>query len=287
IPLDNLIFKQAPAWNGTLNVTSALSPSLTNEFIFGASQNNLTLDPTNANAATYSGFGFTFAQPFPYPSNQFYNIQFSGISGLKNTSDAASPGIAGTNGYSQFPYKNSNTTFDIYDNVSKVVGTHTAKAGFYYQRSRKDQAAGDSATIVFNNNANNPNNTGNPFANALLGEFDTFREPNIGVFQGQYRSTNIEWYLQDNWKVTPRLTIDYGMRFYLIYPQYDARNQDYYFVPDKWDPSKAVRLYRQTCKGGVFPCSGQNIQAYDPALAANPVIAAQNPALLKDGSLVG
>ncbi|HMB28094.1 MAG TPA: carboxypeptidase regulatory-like domain-containing protein, partial [Blastocatellia bacterium] len=271
IPLDNLIFKQAPAWNGTLNVTSALSPSLTNEFIFGASQNNLTLDPTDANAATYKGFGFNFALPFPnYPANQFFNIQFSGIAGLKNTSDAASPGIAGTNGYSQFPYKNSNTTFDIYDNVSKVVGTHTAKAGFYYQRSRKDQAAGDSAAINFSNNTNNPRNTGHPYANALLGEFDTFRQPNIGVFQGQYRSTNVEWYLQDNWKVNSRLTLDYGMRFNLIYPQYDARNQDYYFVPSKFDPAKAVRLYRPTCDNGAFVdgdfcASPSNQHAYDPA----------------------
>src|SRR5262247_1891023 len=288
IPFDNLNFKQAPAWNGALNVTSALSPTLTNEFIFGASQNNLTLDPTDANAATYSGFGFNFPLPFPnYPANQFFNIQLSGIAGLKNTSDAASPGIAGTNGYSQFPYKNSNTTFDIYDNVSKVIGTHTAKAGFYYQRSRKDQAAGDSATIVFSNNANNPNNTGYPFANALLGEFDTFRQPNIGVFQGQYRSTNVEWYVQDNWKVNSRLTLDYGMRFNLIYPQYDKRQQDYYFVPSRFDPAKAVRLYRQTCKGGTFPCSGTNIQAYDPRLAANPVDAAKNLSILKDGSLVG
>src|SRR5215468_4344014 len=248
IPFDNLIFKQAPAWNSTLNVTSALSPTLTNEFIFGASQNNLTLDPTNADAATYKGFGFNFPLPFPnYPANQFFNIQFSGITGLRNTSDAASPGIAGTNGYSQFPYKNSNTTFDIYDNVSKVIGTHTTKAGFYYQRSRKDQAAGDSATIVFANNTNNPNNTGYPYANALLGEFDSFREPNTGVFQGQYRSTNVEWYLQDNWKVNSRLTVDFGMRFSLIYPQYDARQQDYYFVASKFDQAKAVRLYRQTC----------------------------------------
>jgi carboxypeptidase family protein/TonB-dependent receptor-like protein len=294
IPLDNLIFKQAPAWNGTVNVTSALSPTLTNEFIFGASQNNLTLDPTDPNAATFAGFGFdnNFKLPFAYPSNQFFNIQFSNINGLKNTSDAQNPGIAGTNGYSQFPYKNSNTTFDIYDNVSKVIGTHTAKAGFYYQRSRKDQAAGDSATIVFSNNANNPNNTGYPFANALLGQFDSFKEPNIGVFQGQYRSTNVEWYLQDNWKVNSRLTLDYGMRFNLIYPQYDARHQDYYFVPSKFDPAKAVRLYRQTCiNGATFPCSGQNIKAYDPAMFASPAAAQQaamtNPNALLDGSFVG
>jgi hypothetical protein len=279
IPFDNLIFKQAPAWNSTINVTSALSPTLTNEFIFGASQNNLTLDPTVADAASYSGIGFNFALPFPnYPPVQWFNITFGGVTNQN---------FGGTTGYSQYPYKNSNTTFDIYDNVSKVVGVHTLKAGFYYQRSRKDQAAGDSAAISFSNNTNNPLNSGHPYANALLGNFDTFREPNIGVFQGQYRSTNVEWYMQDNWKVNSRLTLDYGMRFNLIYPQYDARHQDYYFVPSKFDPAKAVRLYRQTCKGGTFPCSGTNLQAYDPALAATPVIAANTPSILKDGSLIG
>jgi len=260
IPFDNLIFKQAPAWNGTINVTSALSPTLTNEFIFGASQNNLTLDPSVANAASYSGIGFNFALPFAgYPASQWFNITFGGVTNQN---------FGGTTGYSQYPYKNSNTTFDIYDNVSKVFGTHTLKAGFYYQRSRKDQAAGDSASIAFSNNVNNPNNTGHPYANALLGEFDTFREPNIGIFQGQYRSTNIEWYLQDNWKVNSKLTLDYGMRFSLIYPQYDARQQDYYFVPEKFDASKAVRLYKPTCVAGTFAsggCSSANQRAFDPA----------------------
>lgn len=274
IPFDNLIFKQAPAWNGTLNVTSVLSPTLTNEFIFGASQNNLTLDPTNPSAGSYSGFGFDFALPFQgYPASQFFNVTFGGITDQN---------FGGTNGYSQFPYKNSNTTFDIYDNVSKVVGTHTLKAGFYYQRSRKDQAAGDSAAISFSNNVNNPNNTGHPYANALLGNFDTFRQPNIGVFQGQYRSTNIEWYLQDNWKVNNRLTLDYGMRFNLIYPQYDKRNQDFYFVPEKYDPAKAVRLYRPTCAKdkfvtGQFCASNADRFAYDPA----------NPGKLLPSFLVG
>src|SRR5215510_5746416 len=262
IPFDNLVFKQAPAWNGALNLTSALSPSLTNEFIFGASQNNLTLDPTVADAASYSGIGFNFPLPFAgYPAAQWFNISFGGVTNQN---------FGGTTGYSQYPYKNSNTTFDIYDNVSKVVGIHTLKAGFYYQRSRKDQAAGDSAAISFSNNTNNPLNSGHPYANALLGNFDTFREPNIGVFQGQYRSTNVEWYLQDNWKVNSRLTLDFGMRFNLIYPQFDKRQQDYYFVPSKFDPAKAVRLYRPTCVAGKFVndkfcATNADQRAYDPA----------------------
>jgi hypothetical protein len=271
IPFDNLIFKQAPAWNSTLNVTSTLSPTLTNEFIFGASQNNLTLDPTVANAASYSGIGFNFATPFPYPATQWFNITFGGI---------ANNNFGGTTGYSQFPYKNSNTTFDLYDNVSKVWGTHTAKAGFYFQRSRKDQVAGNSAQLNFSHNVNNPNNTGHPYANALLGEFNTYQQPNIGIIQGQYRSSSYEWYLQDNWKVNNRLTLDYGIRLSWIRPQFDKRFQDYFFVADKFDPAKAVRLYRPTCVAGTFAlggCSSANQRAYDPA----------NPSALLPAYLVG
>ncbi len=271
IPFDNLIFKQAPAFNGTLNVTSTLSPTLTNEFIFGGSQNNLTLDPTVENAASYSGIGFNFALPFSYPESQWFNITFGGT---------PNQNFGGTTGYSQFPYKNSNTTFDIYDNVSKVWGLHTMKAGFYYQRSRKDQAAGNSAAINFSHNVNNPNNTGHPYSNALLGEFNTYSQPNIGVFQGQYRSTNVEWYVQDNWKVNSRLTLDYGLRFNLIYPQFDKREQDYYFVPERFNPAQTVRLYRSTCVAGTFAaggCSSANQRAIDP----------NNPNTLLPAFLVG
>jgi carboxypeptidase family protein/TonB-dependent receptor-like protein len=264
LPIDVLNFKQAPAFNGTFNVTTTLSPTLTNEFVFGGSQNNLTLDPTDPNAATYSGFGFNWPTPFPYPASQFINITFSGINGIRNTGDNVSPGIGGTNGYSQFPYKNSNTTFDFYDNVSKVLGTHTAKAGIYVQRSRKDQAAGNSMAINFNNNGANPNNAGHPFANALLGNFDNLTQPTIGIYQGQYRSTNVEWYLQDNWKVNRKLTLDYGMRFNWIQPQYDQRLQGGFFNPSAYDPAQAVSLYQRSCKPGTFPCSGNDVMALNP-----------------------
>jgi hypothetical protein len=241
-PLTPTIFKQGPAWNASLNVTSSLSSTLTNEFIFGPSQNNLTLDPENPTAATFAGIGLTFAPPFPYAPGQFININFGGISGQT---------FGAITNYDRFPYKNSNTTFDFYDNISKVWGTHTSKAGIYVQRSRKDQAAGGSMTINFGVNAQNPGNTGHPYANALLGNFDSLTEPTRPVYQGQYRSTNVEWFVQDNWKVNQRLTLDYGLRFVWMQPQYDQRLQDAYFDPNLFDPSKQVQLYRRGRANGA------------------------------------
>ncbi len=243
IPLDNLVFKQAPAWNGAFNITSTLSPTLTNEFIFGASMNTLTLDPSNQDAATYSGFGFNFGLPYSYPATQFININFSGTPNQT---------FAGSNGYAQFPYKNTNPIFDFYDNVSKVWGTHTVKAGVYIQRNRKDTPAGGSMSIVFSNNINNPGNTGHPYANALLGNFDSFNQPTRPIYQVQFRYTNVEWYLQDNWKASNKLTLDYGLRFTWFQPQYDQRLASSFFVPEKYDPAKAVRLYRRATSGLAF-----------------------------------
>ena len=260
-PLTPTIFKQGPARNAALNVTTNISPTLVNEFLFGPSQNNLTLNPVNPDAGTMKGIGLTFTPPFPYNPAQFVNINFS-ASGIPNQ---VFGGIGPTQGqstgynYSQFPYKNSNTTFDFLDNVSKVWGKHLLKLGFFAQRSRKDQAAGNSMGITFQHNTANPNNAAHPYANALLGNFDSMQEPQKSIFQGQYRNTNVEWYVQDNFRLTKKLALDYGLRFYWIQPQYDQRLQAGYFNPALWDSSNAVRLYRPV------GADGNTTGAYDPA----------------------
>src|SRR5215831_2469 len=263
-PLTPTIFRQGPAWNAALNVLTVLSPTLTNEFIFGPSQNNLTLDPQNAAAATFAGIGLTFQPPFPYAPGQFININFGGIPNQT---------FAAITNYDRFPYKNSNTTFDFYDNISKVWGPHTSKAGIYVQRSRKDQAAGGSMTINFGINSQNPGNAGHPYANALLGNFDSLVEPTRPVYQGQYRSTNVEWFIQDNWRVSRRLTLDYGLRFVWIQPQYDQRLQDAYFNPNLFDPSKAVRLYqRGRANGADYAFDSRNPSVHLPAFLIARII---------------
>jgi hypothetical protein len=42
--------------------------------------------------------------------------------------------------------------------------------------------------------------------------------------RGLYRYTNIEFCLQDKWKITPRLTLDYGLRMAWYQPWYDSSN---------------------------------------------------------------
>ena len=76
---------------------------------------------------------------------------------------------------------------------------------------------------------------------------------------------NLELYLQDNWKATRRLTLDYGVRFYYLTPQWDRTLQASTFLPDRYDAANAARLYRPVCIG-AYPCSGPSLRGMDPAL---------------------
>jgi hypothetical protein len=82
----------------------------------------------------------------------------------------------------------------------------------------------------------------------------------------EWRYQNFEWYLQDNWKPNGRLTLDYGVRFYYLTPQWDKTLQASNFLPDQFDPNAAASLYVPVCIG-ASPCSGNNRRGIDPRLA--------------------
>jgi hypothetical protein len=56
-----------------------------------------------------------------------------------------------------------------------------------------------------------PNNTQDGYANAFLGDFTSYTE---GRIVGNYWYTDIEAFIQDNWRVSRRVTLDLGIRFY-------------------------------------------------------------------------
>ena len=75
---------------------------------------------------------------------------------------------------------------------------------------------------------------------------------------------NTEFYIQDNWKLNSRMTLDYGVRFTHQGPQYDKNQQMSNFFPEQWNPSQAQTLYIPGCSNGATICSGNTLNAMDP-----------------------
>jgi Carboxypeptidase regulatory-like domain len=165
---------------------------------------------------------------------------------------------------------NVNRTQDVAVSLTKVMGRHTAKAGYYFQYSWKAQTAGVGAATPYNGNINFQNDTNNPldtgfgFANAALGIFSAYGQQSR-FLEGGYKYVNNEFYLQDNWKVNRKFTLDYGLRFVGQQPQYESYGLASNFLPDKYSLANATVLYRPVCAPGVAsPCSGQNIRSLNP-----------------------
>ena len=165
-----------------------------------------------------------------------------------------------------FPgFLNVNRTWDLSLSVTKVAGRHTLKAGFFNTQSYKaQQRANWNGTINFGNDSNNPIDSGFGYANAVLGIFSSYSQASNYV-EGNFVYRNTEGYVQDNWKVSNRLTFDYGLRFVQQGPQYDELGQASNFLPERWNSAEAPLLYVAACANGAGTCTGANRQAQNPA----------------------
>lgn len=166
-------------------------------------------------------------------------------------------------------FLNKNATDDISFSITKVSGRHTYKAGFYNTHSWKAQQQNSGATFgtyTFTNATTNPLDSGFPFANALLGIVNSYNHASTYI-EGTYVYDNTEGYIQDNWKLNSRFTLDYGVRFVRQQPQYDSLGQASNFFPTEWSASAAPLLYGAGCSTGVT-CTGNNRQARHPVTGA-------------------
>jgi len=148
--------------------------------------------------------------------------------------------------------------------ITKVIGRHTFKGGYYYGRSVQKRGQGNIfGTINFGNDTLNPLDTGFGFSNAALGIFSSYAQLSRWG-EGAYTSINHEGFIQDNWKLGTRLTLDYGMRLVHQVPNHDQYYNDSNFFPNQWKASEAPRLYAFGCDTGVYPCAAANRRAMDP-----------------------
>ena len=238
--------------NGSINATTVL------EVTFGQSHNFIDILPNNPKF-NRAGLNLTDV-PLLFPDAVQIDSPPQFV--FNGGRIANGPNIGSNNA----PFFNFNTTRDWSVNLSKITGSHSLKFGFFWQNSFKPQSsfANNNGQYNFVDNAQNPFDTGFGFANAAIGVFNSFNQASDYVI-GQYRYNNVEFYAQDNWKVTGRLTFDYGMRFYLIQPQFDEALQTGNFLPDRFSAANAPLLYRPICIG-ANPCGGDNRRAVDPRL---------------------
>ena len=166
------------------------------------------------------------------------------------------------------PRWNANSRYTLQDDLSVTKGRHNLKFGFFTERDSKTEpgSVGYAGQFNFGHSTDNPLSTGNGYANALLGVYTTYTE-----LDKRLDRENAHWqsdaYAQDSWRITSRMTIDYGLRVTHAGAVYETRNQNSAFDPSLWSAAQAPLLYRPACKTGVagnVACSSANRAAIDP-----------------------
>src|SRR5690606_18885297 len=118
----------------------------------------------------------------------------------------------------------------------------------------------------FGHNADNPLSTGNGYANALLGVFTTYTERNERIDR-EARHWYGAFYAQDSWRLTSRLTLDYGLRVEHHGAIYEARRENSGFDPALWDENQKPVLFRPACAvptPTTASCASVNQRAVNP-----------------------
>ncbi len=245
-------------WSVSANLATIINPTLTNEFQFGKAKNGIPGDAPPANSLYYrknAGITIPLLYPNADPSGLIPNFGFSPATGQVTT-------------FAGLPYYNANPITNVTDNLSKVLGTHTLKVGGFVEYAIKHESPFRpyNATILFDRDTANPGDANWPFANALLGNYTQYQQFSKTLIEDA-PYWNIEFFAQDSWKATRKLTVNYGVRANLVPPLYEKNDLFTNFDDAAYDPAKKVLLYQPTSVNGV-------------RLARNPITGATAPAVL-------
>jgi len=176
------------------------------------------------------------------------------------------------------------------DNLSWTRGNHTYKFGVYFERLFNREAPGGTWSGQLDFGTGNTTgfttaagNTGFAYANALLGNFNTYTEQSARPFTN-LQLNQWQWYAQDQWKVNRKLTLNYGLRFGYSSGQFQLDGQGSNFDLSRFDASKAPLQYTGWCNG--LPPANNGVPAFGTACAAAQQFAV-DPRNIVNGTVPG
>ncbi len=232
-----------PSYSYVIHATHVISPTLLNEVAFNANGNQIHILPSNL---IQRPAGFTSNRIFGGPNN-LNRIPEIHLAGFNNTDY--------TN--ASWPWNNKADDYQIRDDISWTKGAHQIKMGGSWAIYKKvqDLFGNTQGSFTFNNNF-----TGNDFADFLLGAGSGYNELAV---QDSGKWNNVSWaaYVQDNWRVNNRLTLNLGLRWDGAPHTYEANNRMGNFYPNLYDPAAAP----------IFAdAAGNNIDPSSPGLGTSP-----------------
>jgi hypothetical protein len=271
------------------NWVHVFDPAVVNEFTFGWRDDTEGFVPSDGFAEGLQRSKLNYTAPQLFPDNNTLGLipRATGWSSV-----AGNPAnINWLDRWGEVGADHVRPSFS--DNLSWNRGGHGLKFGAYYERLFNREAPGgqwsgvlDFGTSTSNGFTTAAGNTNYAYANALLGNFNSYTEQRSRPFTNE-QITLFQWYAQDQWKVSRRLNVNYGMRFGYHSPFFQLDGQGSNFDPAKFNPANAPLLYHAYCVGqpGGVPalgtaCAAANQRAVDPRNAANPTAAQLLPARL-------
>ncbi len=206
--------------------TKSFGPSSVNEFRLNYVRNSFTSgQPVGGLGPTLSSQGFTGIVP-------------GGPEGVEPVSFTTF-----SIGINPYYSRHVNNTYQVLDNFSKVVGTHTLKFGanFHYDQITDYEFGAKNGTFTFDGTE-----TGIDFADFLIGAPADYEQgAQIPMYtRGRYFGV----YGQDSWRYRPNLTFNYGLRWEFATPWWEAHNQIETLVP-----GLQSKVFPGAPVGWVFP----------------------------------
>jgi len=185
----------------------------------------------------------------------------------------------GNPGFAPRQFDNYQRIYALKDDFSLVLGNHSLKAGAYFWRARKNQTAPPQLNGAFTFGS----------LNALVnGNFTQYSEGS-SIPQIQARFPQFETYVQDDWTVTHRLTLNAGLRWQFMPPISSWPNNFAFFDPKYYDASKAAVIAPSGPNAGLIlsapaPYNGLTLpgtgfsdkakQVISPSVYNNPAVQA-------------
>jgi Carboxypeptidase regulatory-like domain len=219
-----------PSYSAVVHTTYVISPTLVNEVAFNYNGNRISILPYAATGLASltlpTGYDSTNSRLFgtsPF-GNRIPNIDFGGGAGSNFE-------------ISSWPWLNSANDYQIRDDISWTHGAHQFKIGGSWALYKKVQALFGETQGGFT--FQNSDFTGSNTANMLLGLPSSYQQLAVQD-SGYWNNVSTALWIQDNWRVNHRLTLNLGLRWDGVPHTYEANNRMGNFYPQLYNPADAA-----------------------------------------------